>query len=105
VRCVLQQGDRGYDTHDFMLDHTVDNYECILDDQRLTVLPPATSRIFQSMSTPLDLNISLASSAIFSNPPVASTKTVGPAPDKHMPKRPGWVEGDMDDVTSGKPGI
>lgn len=30
---------------------------------------------------------------------------VGPAPDKQMPSRPGCVEGVIDEVTSGKPGI
>lgn len=30
---------------------------------------------------------------------------VGPAPDKQIPSRPGCVEGVIDEVTSGKPGI
>lgn len=30
---------------------------------------------------------------------------VGPAPDKQIPRRPGCVEGVIDEVTSGKPGI
>lgn len=40
-----------------------------------------------------------------SKPLVAKANIVGPAPDKHIPNRPGWVDGVMDDVTSGKPGI
>ena len=27
---------------------------------------------------------------------------VGPAPDKQMPRRPGWVDGVRDEVISGK---
>jgi len=57
------------------------------------------------ISTPTSLKMTLASSAIFSNPEVARARMVGPAPDKQIPRRPGCVEGVIDEVTSGKPGI
>jgi hypothetical protein len=46
-----------------------------------------------------------ASSAIASNPLVASARIVGPAPERQIPSNPGCVSGVIFDVTSGKPGI
>src|SRR5882762_4457491 len=69
------------------------------------MLAPATSNSFQSTSIPSFLNICPASSAIASNPPVARAKIVGPAPDKQIPSRPGWLDGVMFGVTSDRPGI
>lgn len=44
-------------------------------------------------------------SAISSNLSVANARIVGPAPDKQIPRRPGWVDGFMDWRTSVSPGI
>ena len=54
---------------------------------------------------PLVLKIARASSAIASNPSVASARIVGPAPERQIPSNPGCVSGVILDVTSGKPGI
>ena len=72
---------------------------------RDTELPPTTSSNFHSISTDFSLKIARASSAMDSKPLVAKANIVGPAPDKHIPNRPGWVDGVIDDVTSGRPGI
>jgi hypothetical protein len=40
-----------------------------------------------------------------SNPPVARARIVGPAPDKQIPRRPGWLEGVIFEVISERPGI
>ena len=67
--------------------------------------PGAMCKTFQSTSMPLVLKMFLASSAIASNPSVASASIVGPAPERQIPNNPGCVSGVMVDVTSGKPGI
>ena len=54
---------------------------------------------------PKESNILRASSAIVSKFPVAKARIVGPAPERQMPSKPGWVVGVMDEVTSGRPGI
>ena len=80
-----------------------------LDDFTLhlycTTLPPTTSNTFQSIAMPKESNILRESSAIASNPPVAKARIVGPAPERQIPSRPGWVVGVMKEVTSGRPGI
>ena len=70
-----------------------------------TELPGAMCKTFQSTSIPLVLNIARAPCAIASNPPVASARIVGPAPERQIPNNPGCVSGVMLDITSGKPGI
>ena len=70
-----------------------------------TVLPPTTSKTFQSIAIPNESNILRASSAIASNPPVAKARIVGPAPERQIPSSPGWLVGVMEEVTSGRPGI
>ena len=67
--------------------------------------PPTTVRTFQSTSIPFSRKMARASSAMPSYPSVARARIVGPAPDKQMPRRPGWLAGVILDVTSGKPGI
>ena len=82
---------------------------CEVDSQsvygRCTALPGTMCKTFQSTSMPLVLKIVRASSAIASNPPVASARIVGPAPERQIPNNPGWVSGVIFDVTSGNPGI
>ena len=86
-------------------EHLMCGWYCNQYYDRCTVLPGAMCKTFQSTSMPLVLNIARASSAIASNPPVASAKIVGPAPERQIPNNPGCVSGVILDVTSGKPGI
>ena len=72
---------------------------------RWTELPGATCKTFQSTSIPFIAKMARASSAMSSNPLVASASIVGPAPERQIPNNPGVVSGVIFDVTSGKPGI
>jgi hypothetical protein len=71
----------------------------------ITVQPGTICKSFQSACIPFSRKMAVASLAIASKPPVARARMVGPAPERQMPRRPGCVDGEMEEVTSGKPGI
>lgn len=65
----------------------------------------AGSKTFQIQSMPSFLNLANISSAILEKLSVARAKIVGPAPERHMPSKPGWEDGVTDASMSGRAGI
>jgi hypothetical protein len=71
-----------------------------------TQLPlSSTSKTSQSTSTFSSLKIRTISWAILSKFSVARARMVGPAPERQIPRRPGWVVGVTDERILGRPGI
>lgn len=72
----------------------------------MTVAPSwAGSSSFHWHEILLAANWAMMRSAISVKRSVANARIVGPAPDRQMPKRPGWVAGVMDCRISVSPGI
>lgn len=70
-----------------------------------TVVPSsAGSSTFHSHLTPSLSNQPSTSVAMASKLAVASARMVGPAPDRQMPHRPGWVVGVTDERILVRPG-
>jgi hypothetical protein len=71
-----------------------------------TQLPlSSTSKTSQSTCTFSSPKILTISAAIASKLSVARARMVGPAPERHIPSRPGWVVGVREDRMVGRPGI
>lgn len=76
---------------------------------RMTWVPSAGSSTFHSHGSCLFslccLSVAIILFAISSKLLVASARMVGPAPDRHTPRNPGCVLGDMDSTTCDRPGM
>ena len=91
------------------VDETLSIYLNAAHIYRITCVPSAGSKTFHWQARSFfSLNcrsVAIILLAMSSKLLVASARIVGPAPDKHTPRNPGCVLGDIDCTTSVRPGM